>query len=646
MIAISFTQLKVSTIVNISAYITGMLCIVAVSGHIHFFYLLLLLAMMALSAFLEFKKASIIPRWLLTVISIAVVIYFILNVGKQDLIAQVMEALFVLMGIKFLEQKQVRDFMQIYALALFVLAGLGLLTLSMTFVLYLLVFFFLLSLSLVFLTFYSQDPQLELTNHTIRKMIVKCLWIPLLAIPLSTVMFVILPRTHYPILTFLNRPDKAKTGFTDNVRLGQVSDIQEDESVLFRANMERVDDDSLYWRGITLDFFDGSSWKSTGRRIFSNTGGKSLKGRPVSQTIYLEPYQNSYVFALDKPVFIDLRRTRKNEDLTFTVPGFIDRRIRYNAMSMISRVIPEDIPNTQSYLQLPADLSPRVISLAAGLAAGGGKEGTLRNIYNHLHSSRYRYSLTGLPVTKNPLEYFLFESRSGNCEYFASAMAVMLRINGIPSRIVGGYRGGYYNEIGRYYLVPQKNAHVWVEAHITGQGWVRFDPTPASSDLFANPGKGIFLRLQLFFDTINYYWYGIVLTYNLERQVSIARNLMTELKKPSIAFSFKKWGALRYFGLFVLALALIVIVKIIMASLRSREERIMNDFLKRLKDAGYEKSRSQGLEEFLSGIADEDLKRGAFEFVRKFEKIYYRDRRFTADDLKKLKELVKALDSA
>ena len=98
-----------------------------------------------------------------------------------------------------------------------------------------------------------------------------------------------------------------------------------------------------------------------------------------------------------------------------TMPGFIDRRIRYNAMSMISRVIPEDIPNTQSYLQLPADLSPRVISLAAGLAAGGGKEGTLRNIYNHLHSSRYRYSLTGLPVTKNPLDYFLFESRSGNC---------------------------------------------------------------------------------------------------------------------------------------------------------------------------------------------------------------------------------------
>ncbi len=498
MIAVNFTQLKVSTIVNISAYITGILCIVAVSGQIHLFYLILLLAMMALSIYLEFKRIFI-PRWLLTVFSVAVVVFFFLQISMQDLIAQMMEALFVLLGIKFLEQKKVRDFMQIYALALFVLAGLGLLTLSMTFVLYLLVFFFLLSLSLVFLTFYSQDPSLELTNHTIKKMVVKCLWIPLLAIPLSAVMFVILPRTHYPILTFLNRPDKARTGFTDNVMLGQVSDIQEDESILFRATMDRIDDESLYWRGITLDLFDGTSWKATGRRLYSHATARGPTGRPVNQTIYLEPYQNSYVFALDKPIFVDLRRIRKNEDLTFTMSGSIDKRVRYTALSIVSRVIPEENIDLGSNLQLPANLSPKIISLARGLTLQGNKDGTLRNIYDHLHSGRYRYSLTSLPVTKNPLENFLFESRFGNCEYFASAMAVMLRVNDIPSRLVGGYRGGYYNEIGSYYLVPQKNAHIWVEAHIAGQGWVRFDPTPASAETFARSKGGVLLRLQLIF---------------------------------------------------------------------------------------------------------------------------------------------------
>lgn len=643
MISVNFNQLKISTIVSISAYIAGILCIVAVSGQISFFYPLLLLAMMALSAYLEIK-GIFIPRWLLTVFSVAVVIYFILQISKQDLIEQVMEALFVLLGIKFLEQKQVRDFMQIYALTLFVLAGLGLLTLSMAFILYLLVFFILLSLSLVFLTFYSQDPNMELTNHTIRKMVVKCLWIPLLAIPLSSVMFVILPRTHYPILTFLNRPDRAKTGFTDNVRLGHVSDIQEDESILFRATMERIDDRHLYWRGITLDLFNGTSWRRTNRPVYSNITARSPGGRQVKQTIYLEPYQNSYVFALDKPVFVDLRRIKKNDDLTFTMPGFIDKRVRYNALSMISRVIPEENSDMQPYLQLPEGLSPKIISLAKSLAIESGKEDTLQNIYDHMHSGRYGYSLTGLPETKNPLEHFLFKTRFGNCEYFASAMAVMLRVNGIPSRLVGGYRGGYYNDMGSYYLVPQKNAHVWIEAYVAGQGWVRFDPTPASPEEFARPGKGVLMRLRLFFDTINYYWYGIVLTYNLEKQISIARGFVRELKKPSLSFSFHKWKVLKYFGFLVLGLALAILAWSFIAALRSSEERIMSAFMKKLKDAGYTKDRSQGLEEFLSAIADENLRRSALEFAREFENIYYRDRRFTAEDLKKLRELVKALD--
>ncbi|MBP7527603.1 MAG: DUF3488 domain-containing protein, partial [Syntrophorhabdaceae bacterium] len=310
MIALSYTQLKVRTVVDVFTYLTGVLCIFAVSGHITFLYPLLLFAAMGLSAWLDFRKISV-SRRILTVFSVVVILYFFVRIGTEDLIGQIMEALFALMGIKFLERKEVRDYMQIYALALFVLAGLGLMTLGMAFVAYLLVFFILLSLSLIFLTFYSQDPNLELTNRTIRTMITRCLWIPLLAIPLSAVMFVILPRTSYPILTFLNRADKARSGFTDNVRLGQVSDIQEDERVVFRATMDRIDEGSLYWRGITLDHFDGISWrKGTRKGLSSNAGARNITGVPVSQTIYLEPYENSCLFALDKPVYIDLRRVR------------------------------------------------------------------------------------------------------------------------------------------------------------------------------------------------------------------------------------------------------------------------------------------------------------------------------------------------
>ena len=197
---IRFTQLKVRTVVEALTYITGVLCVVAVSGHIPFIYPLVLFAGMGLSVYLDLKKVSI-PRWVLTAVSVAVILYFLIGIDVQDLIGQIMEALFVLLAIKFLERREVRDFMQIYALALFVLAGLGLMTLGMAFVAYLLVFFFLLSLSLIFLTFYSQDPEMELTNSTVRTIIARCLWIPLLAIPLSAAMFVIRPQLSHPHLS-------------------------------------------------------------------------------------------------------------------------------------------------------------------------------------------------------------------------------------------------------------------------------------------------------------------------------------------------------------------------------------------------------------------------------------------------------------
>lgn len=644
MIAINFTQIKVLTIVNILTYLTGVLCIVALSGQIPFIYPLLLAAIMGLAAYLDFKKVYI-PRWILVIFSVTVLFYFFLQFDFQDLIGHIMEVLFVLLGIKFLERKQVRDYMQIYALALFVLAGLGLMTLDMAFVAYLLLFFVILSISSIFLTFYSQDPNFEFTQQTIKTMITKCLWIPILAIPLSGLMFIILPRTSFPILTFLNRPDKARSGFTDNVRLGHVSDIQEDERIIFRVTMKKIDDLLLYWRGITLDYFDGSSWKTTRRNVFVPFKAENPAGKIITQVIYLEPYENSSLFALDKPVNIDLRRARKNSDFTFSMPGLIEKRTRYTVFSIVSDTLPEKSIDPQIYLQLPRDLSPLITSLARSLEVKGNREATIRKIMAHLNSDTYRYSLKELPQSKNPLESFLFDSPAGNCEFFASAMAVLLRVNDIPSRLVGGYRGGYYNEMGNYYLIPQKNAHVWVEAFTPGKGWVRYDPTPASLEAFS-PGsrQSLFLQAQLFFDTINYYWYGIILTYNLEKQVSITRSLLSEIKRPGISLAFFKSRAFRYGAVIILVMIVITGTIMIARSTRSREMAALNRFLKKLKGAGYQKGPSEGLEEFVGRIAHEDLRQTSWEFVREFENIYYNDRPFTSDDIEKLDSITARIE--
>ncbi len=646
MISLNFDQLKVRTIVNIFTYLTGILCAIALSGHIPFVYPLLLVAVMGLSVYLEIKKIYI-PRWLLAILSVAVLLYFFVQFDMQDLIGHIMEILFVLMGIKFLEHKEFRDYMQIYALALFVLAGLGLMTMGMAFIVYLFFFFIILCLSLVFLTYYSQDPELELTGQTIRTMITKSLWIPVLAIPLSGLMFIILPRTSYPILTFLNRPDKARSGFTDNVRLGHVSDIQEDERVIFRVTMDKIDDSLLYWRGITLDHFDGTSWKKMEKHHYSASRSISPAGKSINQTIYLEPYGNPSLFGLDKPVHVDLRAVRKYDDLTFALSSDVEKRIRYTVFSIISDTVPEETIERKKYLQLPRNLSPLIVSLAKSLVVKNDERSTVKRIFYHLNSDRYRYTLKDLPLTKNPLESFFFDSPSGNCEYFASAMAVLLRVNNIPSRIVGGYRGGYYNEMGRYYLIPQKNAHVWVEAFIEGKGWVRFDPTPASPEAFASAYKqGVFLKFQLFFDAINYYWYGIILTYNLERQLSITRSILTGLKKPSFSFSFLKSGIVRYAGIVLIIIALTIGIWVFVRSANPLEITVLNRFLRKLKSLGYPKGEHEGLEEFAARIPDETVQRLSMEFIRGFENIYYLDRPFTTADLRRLENIMRKIDDA
>ncbi len=558
MIVTEFRQIKIISIVKGLTYVIGALSFAAAFRHINSIYSFLFLIMLVLSLYFEFKKI-VISRWILYALSIAIIIFFLTIVNLDDFVTQMMEALFILMGIKFLEQKKVRDYMQIYAISLFLLAGLGLLAPGIIFVVYVLFFIFILSINFIFLTYYSQNPNLEFTQETIKKIVFKCLWIPVLALPLSVIIFAILPRSHYPILDFLNKHDRAKTGFTDNVRLGDVSGIQEDTSIIFRAGMEKIDEKELYWRGITLDYFDGTSWKGTERKAYieSASDRPRVNGKNVTQVIFLEPYHSSYYFTLDKPLFIVQRRAKKLDDLTFIAPFYIERKIRYEVTSALTDTIFEEGIDQNKYLQIPQNISRNITKLAKTLMVEKNRTKTVENCFQYLNSGQYKYSLQGLPITKNPLEDFLFKSKYGNCEYFASALAVMLRIAGIPSRMVGGYRGGYYNEVGKYYLVPQKNAHVWVEAFLLGRGWIRFDPTPASPDVFAYQQEGnLYLKIRIFFDTANYYWNTIIINYNLERQLSIARTIVSGVKKPSLRLSVQKKSLVIFFAIFIIAISL------------------------------------------------------------------------------------------
>ncbi len=648
MIRVNLQQFKIAFIIKTLTYFIGFFSFAVVFNHINMFYSSLFITMAGLSLYIEFKNLTI-PRWLLTAFSVLIIVFFIYVLDMNNFVEQMMEALLMLLGIKFLEQKQVRDYMQIYAISLFLLSGLGLVISGIIFVVYILLFIVLLSVAFVFLTYYSQDSNLEFTQQVTKKVVLKCLLIPALAIPLSIILFIILPRSQYPLLDFLNRPNKATTGFTDNVRLGTISDIQEDTSIIFRAAMDKIDERDLYWRGITLDYFDGASWKTTTGKTYSQSSlnKPSVSGKNVKQVIYLEPYNNTYYFGLDKPDVISQRHIRKRADFTFVAPVYIAKKIRYEVQSVISDTIHDDHIDEQKYLQIPEGMSQNIINLTKSLMAGSDKEKTVQNLFRYLNNGQFRYSLKGLPVSKNPLENFLFTSKYGNCEFFASALSIMLRVAGVPSRMVGGYRGGYYNEVGRYYLVPQKNAHVWVEAFIPQKGWVRVDPTPTSVDTFSASKKGnIFLKVSIFFDTINYYWNTIIINYNLQSQLSIARSIYKGLRKPSLPFSLTRHHvAISFIVIALLSLAAFLI-KSLTLNKKTKEMKILSRFLRSMERAGYKKTNSQGLEEFVASLHNEKLKSHALRFVKTYEKLYYTDTKLDKKDIRNLEMILNDIKRA
>ncbi len=632
---------RIEDAVKVLTFAISMLGFLSVVRNVELSYSLAFASLFFLSVSFEYRRTFPLHGWLLACMAIGVILLTILRMNTDEFISLVVGALLILLAIKLLGAKRFRDYMQIYLIALFLLIGSALLSVDIEFLLYFVCMIFLVTVTVVLLTYFSQDNTLALPASAVARIASKASLISLIAIPVTVVMFVILPRTSYPIFQFLNKGAHASTGFTDHVRLGNVSDIQEDTTVILRAHMEKVQEDLLYWRGIVLDYFDGASWTSLQSEGPDNSRSLRTAGRQVKQTIYLEPYGNRYLFALDKPVSLSLRQAKKTSALTYALSENIFRRIRYESASALSDLLPEQTIDRSAYLQMPGRGLTQTRDLVKTLSFGRTGEETAQAILRFLRDGEYRYSLTSLPLSDNPLEDFLFRHKYGNCEYFASAMAVMLRIAGIPSRVVGGYKGGYYNDAGEYYLVPQKNAHVWVEAYMENRGWLRMDPTPAGIEHFVSgSSRDLFFRVKLLMDSMNYYWNALVINYDFSKQVSLFHTIRSGIRNPRLHLSLKSGAVVRYSA--ALTCLVLVILAIRRLALRRKvpHERILKDFLKRMGRYGYRRNRSEGLEEFVARIQDERMREKAFRFVRAFEGYYYRDKRLLKEDMRELRLLL------
>lgn len=560
-------------------------------------------------------KKIYLPIWTINVLSLTLLIMPVLSFS-EDIIMPSVEALTIILAIRFLGKKTSREYLQIHLIALLLLGASTLFSISWFFLARLILMVISTVFSILLITFLKETRQEILTYENIKSLFKYAVFITLSAIPLSIFFFFILPRTPYPLLDI--GFTKAKTGFSETVSLGYVSTIEEDSSVVMRIKMKKIKEENLYWRVITFDKFDGKKWYRTINSIKKLSPVSSKE--KVTYSIMLEPSTEQYLPVLDFPENVYMRNIVYEYPGVFKTSFIIDRTIRYDASSFITPGIKESEPDPV-YLQIPYPFSQKITTLTEKITSGlSDKYEIAKNIMNFL--SNYRYSLKNLPAGDNPLEDFLFYRKTGNCEYFATAMAVMLRIKGIPSRVVGGFKGGSYNNLGEYYLIRASDAHLWVEAWINGK-WIRLDPSSSRQIRTAEP---------VIFMLIDYIWNSIVLNYDVKAQIKLFKSIR-----------YPKLGADK--KLFIVPLILLFIFVLFKIYRKISNKRLpLNKFFAIMKKYGYTRQKNQGLEEFVSSIEDAGIRVKAERFVKAYEEIYFMDRKFTKKETKKLNDILKDLN--
>jgi len=512
--------------------------------------------------------------------------------------------------------------------------------------------------------------------------------------------FLVLPRLSSSYLSEYAVSTGIATGFSDHVQLGQIGEIQQSNSLVMHIEVEGDQHGvfELKWRGVTLNLFNGKSWSNPHEQHFvRRVGDRFLLREPepnpeiaapariIHYRVVMEPLASSVFFLAPTPLTLegDYRVVSMDEAGGVFDPDPEHPVNIYQASSDVAQPSPARLRTAGSAyppqvllndLQTPAWLDPRIARLANEITASESNNYDKAAAIERYLSTHFTYSLK-LPATvdRDPIAQFLFQRKQGHCEYFASAMAIMLRTLGIPARVVNGFRTGQFNDITAQYVVRARDAHSWVEGFFPGYGWVSFDPTPAAPP----PSRTAWGRVTLYLDAAASFWREWVINYDsshqhvltleaahstfewfhhierwtrhqYQRLLDAARRSEEAVSEAPITWSMKAAGVL---------LLLILGGKLHrlwqeMARWRMAArpqqfpraaatiwyERTLQAVAKR----GFPKSPAQTPEEFLRSIPDQALREGISRITEHYQRARFGD---SAEDAARLPEVFRELSS-
>lgn len=503
----------------------------------------------------------LIPNWLITLVVIPLIVLNLYGLNLKIFFHRVMEILFLLIAAKLLAQKRIRDYLQLYLLSLLLVAGASVVRWGIEFAFLLATDAFLLLTGLIFL--YASVERDALAPKEVRAFFIWGGTLSSALLPVSLIFFLILPRPTFTLTPGWAGGKVARSGFGDRVAPGTVEEIREDTSVAMRVEWLkgiRHSPSALYWRGKIYVYYQNGQWISP--RVRGNLPHPPLPpGREVEYRVFLEPYQGRALLTLGIPLKVSVRGGKALKGLGYTLhlKEHITYRKVYTVRSKLVKAYPPLAP-LQYFLQVPPEVKQRLLPLARSIAPDEEDPFALaRAVERYL---RANHSYTSHPGYKGPypVVYFLLNKGKGHCEYFASAMALLLRLRGVPARLVAGFVGGEWNPLGKYYIIRNANAHTWVEVYKRGVGWVSWDPTP-SSPLTA-PTRRL-SQINRLLDYMKLQWYQWIISYDVEKQAKVFKRALA-LLSPSQGplLSTPRWGKGTLFTLLGLAASVLLLIKL------------------------------------------------------------------------------------
>jgi transglutaminase-like putative cysteine protease len=429
------------------------------------------------------------------VLAVAAIYAIFVSYGSLNGIEPGVSLLVVLMSLKILEAHTTREF-QVMVLMGWVLCLCGFfLSQDFAIALCLLTAFALLLVALIQFHRGSSPGAFWAPLGTTCRLLVQ-------AAPLVVLLFILFPRINAGLRFEFRAIHSASSGFSDRLSPGSIAALANSADIAFRAEFpgsKTRPPGAMYWRGVVMWRCDGMEWRAPSEMAsISRSTRESPGGNTIRQRITLAPHGARWMFALDRPFEIPPGAILARGDYLWSVQ-IIRKARRYEVVSSPAAAGKELTPaERREALQLPPSISPAVRELAQSWTGqNSNPRAVVNNALQFFRTQGFRYSLTPGEYRKNNLDQFLFHRRVGFCEHYAASFATLMRAAGIPARVVVGYLGGEYNDLGRFFLVRQADTHAWCEVWLPGSGWTRVDPTTAVAPGRASLDLSSFLERRI-----------------------------------------------------------------------------------------------------------------------------------------------------